>query len=442
MQANDRYQGTWSPEETPRNSNQFYADVELDGKDEKQSHQVQPRSPSASTSHNSDLSPSDQHAQHDGDDDMPWRRHKLTIRQRLQHFTWAWYTMSMSTGGISLLIRALPFQFQGLVVIGWIFYVANLIIFTCISAAMLMRFIFHKGTFSSSLKHEREGFFFPTFWLSIATLISSTQRYVIHDHDSNLLWAIQTVFWGYAACTFILAVGQYCFVFSAHNFGLGTMMPTWILPIFPIMLTGTIASVIAETQPEIGRIPILLAGLTCQGLGLSVAFMMYSHMVGRLMSAGLPHREHRPGLFMCVGPPAFTVLALIGMAHSLPDNIPVAVDENFVDVRDIRTTALIIGGFLWALSLWWFFIAAIAVIQSRPKFFHLGWWAMVFPNTGFCLATISVSKQFDNQGLKIMGTIMSVGVIIMYFVVLQAQAKAVWRQDILYPGRDEDFNDH
>ena len=91
---------------------------------------------------------------------------------------------------------------------------------------------------------------------------------------------------------------------------------------------------------------------------------------------------------------------------------------------------------------WWFFIAVIAVAISPPKFFHLGWWAMVFPNTGFCLATISVAKQFDNQGLKILGTVMACIVFIIYFVVLQAQIKAVWRQDILYPGRDEDFNDH
>ncbi|KAJ6258839.1 hypothetical protein Dda_6894 [Drechslerella dactyloides] len=432
MQANETYPATWSPEETPRNSRQFYSDVELQHAEKKEPLQDLPLSPR----HDNHLP----HTHHSDGGDQPWRRHKLTLRQRLQHFTWAWFTLSMSTGGISLLLFALPFQFPGLRVIGWIFYVLNVVMFTCICAAMMLRFMFHKGTFAASLKHEREGFFFPTFWLSIATLITSTQRYVIQPHDTNLLWGIQTAFWGYGICTFILAVGQYCFVFSAHNFGLGTMMPTWILPIFPIMLTGTIASVIAETQPEIGRVPILVAGLTCQGLGLSVAFMMYAHMVGRLMSAGLPNREHRPGLFMCVGPPAFTVLALIGMAHSLPDNL--AVDNNIVDARDIRTIALLVGGFLWALSLWWFFIAAISVLLSRPRYFHLGWWAMVFPNTGFCLATVSAAKQFDNQGLKILGTVMSAGVFIMYFVVLQAQIKAVWRQDILYPGRDEDFNDH
>jgi len=373
--------------------------------------------------------------------ERPWRSHKLTMRQRLNHFTWAWFTLSMSTGGISLLMFAQPFQFQGLKVIGYIFYISNLIIFTGICTGLMLRFVFHRGSFAKSLKHEREGFFFPTFWLSIATLITSTARYAIPHNDTNLIWAIQLAFWAYALFTFLLAIGQYSFIFAAHSYGLAQMMPTWILPIFPIMLTGTIASVIAESQPDIRAVPIVVGGLTCQGLGLSVAFMMYAHVVGRLMASGLPNREHRPGLFMCVGPPAFTVLALIGMANGLPDNFDFDNDK-FIDIHMIKGTALMIAVFLWALSLWWFFIGVIAVLQARPKYFHLGWWAMIFPNTGFTLATIALGKEFKNVPIQWVGTGMSVGIVLMFFVVLQANIKAVWRQDIMYPGRDEDFNDH
>lgn len=221
-------------------------------------------------------------------------RPKMALKDRLHHFTWAWYTFPMSTGGLSLLIFAQPHQFPGLLEIGMTVYIINIILFTAICSTMLLRFFFNPGDMSKSITHEREGFFFPTFFLSIATLITSTERYAIPDNDTTLAWAIQVAFWGYVILTLLLAIGQYSFVFAKHNFGLQTMMPTWILPIFPIMLSGTIASVIADTQPDIAAIPIIVAGLTCQGLGLSVAILMYSHMVGRLMSAGLPNREHRP----------------------------------------------------------------------------------------------------------------------------------------------------
>ncbi|KAK7952778.1 malic acid transport protein [Apiospora aurea] len=378
---------------------------------------------------------------HDGIDIFDPNRPKLGLKQRMHHFTWAWFTTSMSTGGLSLLIFAQPHQFPGLRQIGLFVYILNIIIFTLLCAGMVTRFLLHRGDFAKSLSHEREGFFFPTFFLSIATLITSTQRYAIPENDTALIWAIQTAFWLYVIVTLMLAVGQYSFVFAKHNLGVQTMMPTWILPIFPIMLSGTIASVIAETQPEVSAVPIIVAGLTCQGLGISVAFMMYAHMVGRLMSAGLPNREHRPGLFMCVGPPAFTALALIGMANGLPDKFDPSFD-GIIDAPIIRTMAVMAAVFLWALAVWWFFIGVIAVIASPPKYFHLGWWAMVFPNTGFVLATITISNELKNEAVRWFATGLSICLLLMFLFVAYNLVRAVIVQDIMYPGRDEDVNDH
>lgn len=151
---------------------------------------------------------------------------------------------------------------------------------------MVTRFCLHTGDLRKSVTHAREGLFFPTFFLAIATIITSTERYVVPDNDKPLRWVILGAFWGYLIVTLSLAVGQYSFLFARHKFGLQTMMPTWILPIFPVMLSGTIASVVADSQPDIAAIPIIVAGLTAQGLGISVSVLMYAHMIGRLMQAG------------------------------------------------------------------------------------------------------------------------------------------------------------
>lgn len=379
---------------------------------------------------------------HTGIDVNDPNRPKIALRQRLHHFTWAWYTLPMSTGGLSLLIFAQPHSFPGLLSIGLAVYIINIIIFTAVSITMVARFFLHPGDMTASVTHPREGFFLPTLFLSVATLVTSTQRYAIPEDDEALTWAIQTSFWGYVIVTLALAVGQYSYVFAAHSFGLHTMMPTWILPIFPIMLSGTIASVIADTQPAIAAVPIIVAGLTCQGLGLSVAVMMYAHMVGRLMQAGLPNREHRPGLFMCVGPPAFTALAVIGMANGLPTDIDPDGDGRLLDAGMIRTTALMGAIFMWALSLWWFGIAVVAVALSRPRYFHLGWWAMVFPNTGFILATIAIGKELKSEAVLWVATGMSILLLLTFGFVLFHHVRAVMVQDIMYPGRDEDVEDH
>ncbi|KAL7794459.1 voltage-dependent anion channel domain-containing protein [Trichoderma ceciliae] len=365
-------------------------------------------------------------------------RPKLSLRQRLQHFTWAWYTLPMSAGGLSLLIFAQPNQFNGLKSIGLAVYIINIIIFSLVTMAMIARFLLHTGELVRSITHPREGFFLPTCFLSIATIITSTQRYAIPDNHVTLKWAIQAAFWVYVALTAVLAIGQYSYVFAAHNLNLQNFMPTLILPIFPIMLSGTIASVIAATQPEVAAMPILVAGLTCQGLGMSVAILMYAHMIGRLIQSGLPNREHRPGLFMCVGPPAFTALALIGMANGVPDSI----EELAIDKSVIKVVAVLVAVSLWALSFWWFGIAVVAVVSSPPKYFHLGWWAMVFPNTGFTLATISIGKELVSGSLQWVTTGMSICMVIIFIFVLVNHVRAVIVQDIMYPGRDENVEDH
>jgi C4-dicarboxylate transporter/malic acid transport protein len=354
----------------------------------------------------------------------------------------------MSTGGLSLLIHAQPHQFPGLRQIGLAVYALNILFFVLVTSAQVARCWLFPGTLTRSLRHSREGFFFPTFFLSVATLITSTQRYCVPEDPAvareaagALLVVIRVTFWVYVAATTSVAVGQYSFVFSAHSLGLQTMMPTWILPIFPIMLSGTIAAVICETQPPSAGVAIVVAGLTCQGLGLAVAFMMYAHMVGRLMQSGLPDREHRTGLFMCVGPPAFTALAFIGLAHGLPETFDADTDGMF-DASTIKTVGLVGAGFLWALSFWWFGIAVLAVVQSPPRYFHLGWWAAVFPNTGFTLATISLGRAFHSEPVLWFSTAMSILVLLTFLFVFYHHLRALIVQDIAYPGRDEDFEDH
>ncbi|KAI0479668.1 voltage-dependent anion channel-domain-containing protein [Xylaria cf. heliscus] len=368
-------------------------------------------------------------------------RPKLGLRQRIHHFTWAWFTLPMSTGGLALLIYAQPYQFPGLRQIGFAVYVTNLVIFTTLAACMITRFCLHRGDLLKSVTHAREGLFLPAFFLALATIITGTERYVMPENDVPLRWLILGAFWAYLLVTLTLAVGQYSYLFAKHKFALQTMMPSWLLPIFPIMLSGTIASVIAESQPDIVAIPIIVGGLGAQGLGISVAVMMYAHMIGRLMQAELPNREHRPGLFMNVGPPAFTALAFIGMANGLPDSFD-REQDGILDANVIRTFALIAAIFLWSLSLWWFFIAAVAVISSPPKYFHLGWWAMVFPNTGFILATISIAKEFRSPHVLRFTSALSVLLVSMYLFVLVSHIRAVIKQDIMYPGRDEDVDDH
>ncbi|KAH3989339.1 hypothetical protein HBI56_096560 [Parastagonospora nodorum] len=380
---------------------------------------------------------------HKKDPNQPY----LPFSERLRHFTWAWYTLTMATGGIATLISIQPHSFPGLITIGAVFFILNLIFFFGITGTMILRFTKFPGSFKASITHEREGLFLGPFFLSVATIITGTQKYIIQAYEvdhPNRSWAVTSIavaFWAYTFMTFCLASFQYSFLFCCHTYKLTSFMPSWLLPVFPVMLAGTIASVIAQDQPVSSRMPILVAGLGCQGLGFTMAIIMYAHYIGRLMQVGYPGREHRGAMFIGVGPPSFTCLALIGMANALPDDFDLQGD-GLVDAKMLRTLAIVVALFLWVLAMWFFMITLVAVIHSWALYFHLGWWAMVFPNTGFVIATISIGNALQDETILFVGNGLTIAILCMWVYVLFNHVQAVIVGDIMYPMMDEDNADH
>lgn len=85
----------------------------------------------------------------------------ISLRERLHHFTWAWFTLTMSTGGIALLLAVTPHTFSGLFTIGTIFFIFDLVLFVLLSTLILARFIMFPGTFTQSVYHPTESLFIP-----------------------------------------------------------------------------------------------------------------------------------------------------------------------------------------------------------------------------------------------------------------------------------------
>ncbi|KAI1762886.1 voltage-dependent anion channel [Hypoxylon sp. FL1150] len=364
---------------------------------------------------------------------------------RLEHFTWANYTFPMATGGLALLLSESTqgFTFRGLQTIGTIVYIFDLVIFSLVTSAITYRFVKFPGTLRCSVTHPTESLFLGTSMLSLASIITGIAKYGIPACGPWLVTAFRVLFWIYFAITFGIAVGQYTFLFVSPFLRIEDMTPAWDLPIFPFMLCGTVAASGATTQPADQALPMIMGGLMAQGLGMLVSILiMYQHFfacyIRRMIQWGFPSPNSRPGMFIAVGPPAFTSLAIIGMANDYPDHYDF-FGPDATTVQILRVLATVTSIFIWSLSLWFFCISVIANIAVRKQIsFHLNWYAYVFPNVGFTITVISVGKMLHSNGVMAVGSAMTVMLVLMWIFVFTNYVKAVIGREIWSEGKDED----
>lgn len=234
---------------------------------------------------------------------------KVSLRQRLSHFTWAWFEATMATGALAMLLSQQPNTFPGLIAIGKALYLMTIALFGVFVCIIAFRFYMHPAAIMQSLHHPHESFYFGTFWVSIDFLLYNTQIYGVDglggDQSPRAQWllkALEVCFWLYASCAVLVVIFQYHVIFDEEQLPVQDAMPAWILPAYPFTVLGPLAAKLAASQPVESAVPMIVAGLLFNGLGWMIAFLMYGLYIARLVAHELPAPPKRPGMFVAVGP--------------------------------------------------------------------------------------------------------------------------------------------
>ncbi|KAL4781128.1 voltage-dependent anion channel [Aspergillus varians] len=347
-----------------------------------------------------------------------------SIRDRLCQVAWSWYSMSMATGGIAVLLYNTPHQFPGLNTIGKIFYIFNLVLFFAISFCLAVRFLSRSSALTESFQDPDETHFVATCPLALATIIIGASSYGTEACGPWLPVALRVVFWIYVAVAMLQAIVHNWYLYHAHMAHAQPFAIVRLLPSFPAMLSGTIASVLASNQPDDQAVTMIIGGTTLQGFGFTMCLFIYAEYFYRMNKDGLPPAAQRPAMFIAVGPWSFTALALIGLADAAVEKFPagyliasasgdpVAVATGQIALVLASLTAI----FLWTLAFYCLCVAILSLVTPCRALggdggvapMSIVYWSMVFPNTGFVMATIKIGQVLQSEAVLWVSSVLTV----------------------------------
>ncbi|PLN81201.1 C4-dicarboxylate/malic acid transporter [Aspergillus taichungensis] len=371
-----------------------------------------------------------------------WVDNHLSWKKRIRHFTWAYFTLTMATGGIANVLYNVPYRFPGLETIGIVFFLLNIVFYIIIWGLLIARFYYFPYTFKASFLHPTESLFVPASVVSFGTILINISQYGPGHTGPWLEQAVGILFWIDAALAVIFSGGIYLLLWSTQTFTIAQMTPIWIFPAYPMLIIGPHAGILSSKLDPTRSLDIIIGGVTIQGIGFLVSLMVYSAFIYRLMSQKLPRENVRPGMFVSVGPSAFTVAGIVNMAAHAERCFPGDFMGNGILAANvIKVVANFACLWLWGLAIFFFFIASFAhlsVIGPGRLVFSMGWYSFVFPNTALITATFAIGNAFACQPIQVVGCVMIFPLIFMYIFVFYKMVRAIMLRQILWPQKGED----
>ena len=162
----------------------------------------------------------------------------------------------------------------------------------------------------------------------------------------------------------------------------------------------------------------------------------------RLMTQKLPQASTRPGMFVSIGPAAFTVTGIIGMATGASRALPPSyMGDGQLAASIMKVVASWTGLWIWGLAFWFFFVSVGAhwSCVGRDKMtFAMNWYSFIFPNTALITATFAIGKTFNAKAIQILGCVMTPLLIATWCFVVMMMIRAISLKQILWPQKGED----
>lgn len=197
------------------------------------------------------------------------------------------------------------------------------------------------------------------------------------------------------------------------------MTAVWLLPIVATIVSSGTGAIVGNVLPDDQQaIWTVTTSYILWGCGVPLAMFTMVIYFQRLTIHHLPPREVIVSVFLPLGPLGQGAFAIMQLGQ---DSLKLFERNNYMPAAPAAGQVLYTAGLMLALIMWgfrivWLFFALASISRSRFPF-NLGWWGFTFPLGVYTIATTTLAKELPSLFFKVLGTILSAIVILLWIVV-------------------------
>ena len=354
-------------------------------------------------------------------------------RDVIRQFTPNWFTMTMGTGVVALIISEFPFAHDLFWTLGTGLWQFNTLLFCVFSLLYILRWLIYPHEARQIFSHSSMALFLGAIPMGLATVINGFLKYGIALYGDVAVQIAQSLWYLDAILAVLIGIIVPFFMFSQQKHELQTMTAMWLLPIVACEVAATSGGLLLAHLPA-GQeaVGILFASYVLWGMSVLPAFGILSILMLRLALHQLPSKELAITGWLALGPIGTGALALLVLGAQAPQVLA------FIQMQQLgvffQNAGIVASFILLGFGIWWFAIAILTTLKHAAKDlpFNLGWWGLTFPLGVFTLAVLNLGHQIHVNFIVDAGLAFAAILMLLWVMVMAKTVKGMYQGHLFF----------
>ncbi len=354
-------------------------------------------------------------------------------RDVIRQFTPNWFTMTMGTGVVALIISEFPFTHDLFWTLGTGLWQFNTLLFCVFSLLYILRWLIYPHEARQIFSHSSMALFLGAIPMGLATVINGFLKYGIALYDDVAVQIAQSLWYLDTTLAVLIGIIVPFFMFSQQKHELQTMTAMWLLPIVACEVAATSGGLLLAHLPA-GQeaVGILFASYMLWGMSVLPAFGILSILMLRLALHQLPGKELAITGWLALGPIGTGALALLVLGTQAPQVLA------FIQMQQLgvffQNAGIVASFILLGFGIWWFAIAILTTLKhvATDLPFNLGWWGLTFPLGVFTLAVLNLGHQIHVNFIVDAGLAFAAILMLLWVMVMAKTIKGMYQGHLFF----------